>query len=207
MLPVTSSSIERLDDWSVKLSFADRPFLTVYAPWGPVLEVPYWRQSLTYDVYANVYLWYLATLRLCDWADTLSICTEDQDAIWAVLVPVSTWGEATGHPSREFTCSMDHRQCAHELAHCLGQQHLANTGCPNADNPNTGGDAITDAANWGDFDGGRIPEAKAVPFDVIQNSTIIEGVAGGGVWDLMTYCGTRWTTPRRWKLIFDFVGS
>ena len=206
LLPVTASSIERLEGYSITFHF-DRieiHYNFFGLTWSH--EIPsMWSEALRdYDIAANVYTYLLGVLRLCELGSDLDICTEDTDAIWVVLVPVNVWGRANGIPGREFIAPMNDISCAHELAHCLNQQHLTNTGC-SGNNPFSGGDPITDAANWGDFDGGRILEEKAVPFDVIRNVTMTN--AADGVWDLMTYCPTRWPTPRRWKLIFDYVGG
>ena len=49
-----------------------------------------------------------------------------------------------------------------------------------------------------------VPE-KIVPFDVIRNTTVING--NSGVWDLMSYCPTRWTHAERWEMLFDKIGG
>ena len=42
-------------------------------------------------------------------------------------------------------------------------------------------------------------------FDIARNSTVVDG--DEGVWDVMTYCSTRWTSPQRWEWLFDYIGG
>jgi hypothetical protein len=197
-LPVTADSIERLDGFSVTLSL-DR--IVLATPWFTWDINSGWSESLAYDVEANAFTYLLGLLRLCELGTTFGLCAEDHDAIWAVIVPVTgVWGRAN---DREFITPFTVRTSTHELAHCLGQEHLANSGCSGGNNPITGGSDITDAANW--EDSGQIVEDKAVPFDVLRNQTVTD--SDNGVFDLMTYCPTRWVTSRRWNRIFDHVGN
>ncbi|MBV9929259.1 MAG: hypothetical protein JOZ96_29875 [Acidobacteria bacterium] len=202
-LPTMPSSIERLEDVDCTLH-ADRADLST--PWGTISIDSGWSESLRYDVEGNAILFWLGVLRACEMISFTGVeCTDDQDSYWVVIVPVEGgWGRANGIPGREYFTSMEDVKGAHELGHCLNQHHLVGAGCSG------GGDAVaspneptTDPANWDD-DGEILPDV-AVPFDVIRNDTRID--PEDGVWDLMAYCRTRWTTPQRWKAIFDFIGD
>lgn len=88
---------------------------------------------------------------------------------------------------------------AHELGHCLNQEHLGTTVCPllglaaNAEDPSTflGGGRITD-----------------VPFDVVENRVVApDPVFGPAYWDFMTYCqGALWVSVERWRRLWFKVG-
>ncbi len=202
-LPTMPSSIQRLDGFGVTLN-VDRTVINT--PFGSFPIDSGWSESLIYDVEANAFTYLLGILRMCEFFSFAGvICTEDHDAYWAVLVPVSgVWGRANGIPGREYITPMVAGTAGHELAHCLNQHHLVGAGCSNGGSPvANASEPTTDPANW--TDGGQIPTDVAVPFDVIRNRTITNST--DGVWDLMTYCGTRWTTPQRWQMIFDFIGE
>jgi hypothetical protein len=157
-------------------------------------------------VEANAFTFLLGILRMCEmFGFTGVVCAEDHDAYWAVLVPsTGVWGKANGTPGREYITPMHAISGGHELAHCLNQHHIAGAGCSGGGNPAANPfEPTTDPANW--EDGGGIPADVAVPFDVIRNRTVTD--EEDGVWDLMTYCQTRWTTPQRWQMMFDFIGG
>ncbi|MFZ5814956.1 MAG: hypothetical protein ACOY93_06590 [Bacillota bacterium] len=209
-LPTMPSSIERLE--GVDCTFhMDRTVLNT--PWGSFQIDSGWSESLIYDVEANTALFWLGLIRTCELlGSTGTICSEDHDALWAILVPImGVWGRANGIPGREYiTPMLDGRPGvvgtgAHELAHCLNQHHLVGAGCANGGSPS--GDPFEGSTNPSEWpDGGQILPERAVPFDIIRNQTIVDG-GSDGVWDLMSYCRTRWTTPKRWQMIFDFVGG
>ena len=70
-------------------------------------------------------------------------------------------------------------------------------------------------ANGQQAQGGDAPSAwpnnaqlTDVPFDVTRNVALT--LAGTGVFDVMTYCGTpnnTWPMPARWQRLWDRVGS
>lgn len=203
LIPTMPSSIERLEGFNVTLH-ADR--FVVQTLWGDFEFNSGWSESLQYDVEANVFTYLLGILRMCElFGATGIICAEDHDAYWAVLVPTNgVWGRANGVGGREYITPMNAISGAHELAHCLNQHHLPGTGCGGGGSPSADPfEPTTNPANW--TDGGGIPTDVAVPFDVIRNRTITN--SDDGVWDLMTYCPTRWTTPQRWQMLFDHIGG
>jgi hypothetical protein len=202
-LPTTAESIERLEGWSVTF-FMDQVQIN-HRGGGPPWIIRFSTASAVYDIGANIYLYTLGAIRACELvSDFVDVCEDDHDAIWAVLVPADNiWGRANGIPGREFLCGFRSETAAHELAHCLNQPHLTHCDCAGGGDPWASGDPqIIDAANW--EDGGEIVPEKAVPFDVIRNRTVTDP---DGVWDLMSYCVERWTTSRRWQMIFDFLGG
>jgi hypothetical protein len=220
-LPTMPSSIERLGGFLGVTFSMERT--VIETEWGTFDLAPlddiYGRAPLGYDLEANRFTYWLGILRSCEvligggivsnFTGAGRFCGVEPDAYWAVLVPVTgAWGRANrlpgiSVPGREFITPMRGTTSAHELAHCLNQAHLDRTGCSNGRAPANSFDPTTDPANWPD--GGQIPPDVAVPFDVVQNRTITDPT--DGVWDLMTYCQTRWTTPQRWQMIFDFIGA
>lgn len=202
-LPTMPSSIERLDGIDCILH-ADRA--DIETPWGTFPINSGWSESLQYDVEANSILIWLAVLRACEMISFAGVeCTEDSDSYWVVIVPVEgSWGKANNTPGREYLTPMTVVSGGHELGHCLNQHHLIGANCAGGGDPIANPlEPTTDPANWDH--GGEIATGAAVAFDVIQNETITDPV--DGVWDLMTYCQKRWTTPQRWEMIFDFIGD
>jgi hypothetical protein len=178
----TQADVSRLEGWSAEISITT---VKIYTPWGSfVLErpLPVASSSPVYDILANLFL---------EWAGANH--NQDDGEIWAILIPsTQLWGRARG---KEFLVRMTPDAAAHELSHCLGQEHISVL-CPNGSQA-SGGDTPHD---WRE-DGG---EVKDVPFDIGINNTVTDPV---GVWELMTYCGTRWTSPKRWKMLFESIGE
>jgi hypothetical protein len=134
-------------------------------------------------------------------------CPDDDGALWVLIPGVFFQGRAFDIPSNVcFTPPNDGPYAAHELAHCLNQQHLG-VACTTTGQTAPAGDA---ASSWPAS--GLLNE---IAFDITTNATV-PGDANG-LWDLMTYCGTpttttpsvnnTWPTPQRWQRLFDFVGS
>jgi hypothetical protein len=135
-----------------------------------------------------------------------SDCPDDNDEVW-VLIPGATQAQArmAGAPFRGssrdipsnvcFTPPNDGPYAAHELSHCLNQQHLS-VMCPDGQQA-AGGDA---PGTWPN--GGVLTD---VPFDVQNNATVTGAIL---VWDVMTYCGSlnTWPSPRRWQQLWDYLG-
>lgn len=179
------ADVSRLDGWSTEISIAT---ISITTPDGTTTTldspIPTGSQSLNFDVKANLFL---------EWVGL----NHDQDngEIWAILVPSdSSWGRA--HiGAGEFLTRMTVDSAAHELAHCLGQEHIS-TPCPRG-RPAIGGDT---PASWGE-DGGAVVD---VPFDIGGNGTVTSST---GVWELMTYCDPRFTSPKRWRRLFERIGE
>lgn len=138
-------------------------------------------------------------------------CPPDDGMIWVLIPGTFQRGEAAGTPSNVcYTPPNDSPYAAHELAHCLNQQHVR-LGAPG--NVPEGGVAGTE---W--ETNGMLVD---VPFDYRGMSTAATTTlpralslsafnAGGlGVGDLMTYWGTpngTWPSPRRWRQLWDYIG-
>jgi len=161
---------------------------TINTPFGE------FSRSLSYDYAGNVLLRWIVISRE---VEALSAVFDGRPVdfdYWAVLVPLGgpgLWGEAGGIPAREYITPMANDAGAHELAHCLNQEHLG-VACPNGQQAPGGDDPDT----W--VGGGAVIQ---VPFDITANSTVT------GAWDLMTYCNTTWTNVRRWNQIFNYINS
>lgn len=124
-------------------------------------------------------------------------CPDDDGAVW-VLIP-GTWarGEAYAIPSNVcMTPPDDGPYAAHEIAHCLNQQHVR-TRCGSPGIAVQGGDAASVWPNNGVL--------TDTPFDVVGHRTL--AAAGGQVGDLMTYCPGYWPMPRRWQQLWDWIGT
>lgn len=160
------------------------------------------RNALLEDFYDrhNCSAWEAAT----EWLG--SDCPDEDQAIWILIPGVFFQGRSRGIPSNVgFTPPNDGPYAAHELAHCLNQQHLG-VACPN-------GQTAPGGATPGSWPNGGV--LADVPFDVGLNATVTG--AGGTVWDLLTYCGTptaggggsnnTWPTPQRWQQLWDFNGA
>jgi hypothetical protein len=208
LLPAVPESIERLAGMSAWVNM-ERFEASLNTPWGsfsiPYEDFPMTTESMTYDIGANLLTYTLGFIRTCELLDfTGVVCVEDHDAYWAVVMPVSgVWGRANGTPGREFISGMNPLAAAHEMGHCLNQHHIVGTDCGGGSTAYGGGDPTEDPENWPD--GGEIVPSVAVPFDIVQNRTIVDDE--DGVWDLMAYCVTRWTSPQRWQMIFDYIGE
>jgi hypothetical protein len=140
----------------------------------------------------------------CSWWEALwewlgADCPDDDGAIWVLIPGTFERGKAKDIPSNTcFTPPNDGPYAAHELSHCLDQKHVG-VMCPNGRQA-TGGDAPSGFPN----------NAKLtdVPFDVTRNVAL--SLAGTGVFDVMTYCGTpnnTWPMPVRWQRLWEEVGS
>lgn len=132
-------------------------------------------------------------------------CPDDDGAIWVLIPGQFRRGEAYAIPSNVcFTPPSDGPYAAHEISHCLNQQHVRL--------PVVGGP-----------DGGDAPSAwpnnamlTDVPFDSRGSQTgagtaprALSLTAGKGVADVMTYWGTpnnTWPMPKRWQQLWDFIG-
>ena len=124
-----------------------------------------------------------------------SECPEDDGAYWALITGGSSGGKAAGIPSNTYLTPVnDMNRAPHELAHSLDQLHIE-VACPNGRQAD-GGESASSWPNQG--------QLTNVPFDIDANDTV---TAGDGVFDIMTYCGTRWTMPRRWQQLYDHIGS
>jgi hypothetical protein len=134
-------------------------------------------------------------------------CPKDDGSIWVLVAgtPVTVPGSTVARYSALligsnvcFVPPLDGETAAHELGHCFMQRHIASPcllapGVP----PPTG---VEPTSSW--------PGTSAVtdvPFNWLTNSTITAGMVG--VWDLMTYCQTTWTSPVRWQRLWDEVGG
>jgi hypothetical protein len=116
------------------------------------------------------------------------------NAIWVLMVrnPVpipdtdrNLLGQAADIPSNVMITVLNPVTAAHELGHCLNQEHIR---LCRAD----GGDS---AAQW---DGGQM---TGVVVDWCTSSAL------AAPYDLMTYCLVRWPMPNRWQRLFDRVGA
>ncbi len=131
-----------------------------------------------------------------------SDCPDDDGAYWAVMPGTFYRGKAADIPANTFATPVNtatntvwtafglETKAAHELSHCLDQRHLEQCGADGGDDPD-------DWPNQG--------QIQDVPFDIEGNRTLVD--AANGVWDLMTYCNTRWTMIRRWRKLYDKVGG
>lgn len=131
-----------------------------------------------------------------------SDCPDDDGAYWAVMPGSFYFGKAADIPANTYATPVNtatntgwsafglETKAAHELSHCLDQRHLEQCGAPDGDDPD-------DWPNQG--------QIQDVPYDIANNQTVVD--AANGVWDLMTYCTTRWTMIRRWRRLHDKVGE
>jgi hypothetical protein len=189
-LPTSAVSISRHEYLSVTLR-ADS--VTIPLPGGgpPLVE------AVGYDISGNVILRLLALLHQ----------QVDDTSIWAILVPAvptasgigwGIWGQAASIPGDVYMTPIGTAQAneaggAHELAHCLNQEHIS-LQCGGGLTA-SGGDTPED---WGE-NGGILAD---VPFDVTRNATVT-----GTVSELMTYCPPKWASPQRWQRVFDYLGE
>ncbi|MBX3634772.1 MAG: hypothetical protein KF683_05200 [Rubrivivax sp.] len=121
-----------------------------------------------------------------DWlADLFGECPFDDHVIWAYIMTPEIGGDAAAIPSNTLISDRRSDVLAHELGHCLGQRHV-NDGCGAL-----GGDNMADWAGGAVFD---------VPFDSWENATVVNAR------ELMGYCTPLWTSPKRWKRLWDFIG-
>ncbi len=134
-------------------------------------------------------------------------CPDDDGSIWVLIPGTMRRGEAFAIPSNVcYTPPSDGPYAAHEISHCLNQQHVR-LARPGSELPE-GGDP---PSAW--------PNSAAltdVPFDSRGQQTGSTtkpralSLAGNGVRDIMTYWfrpnGT-WPMPRRWQQLWDFIGS
>lgn len=133
-------------------------------------------------------------------------CPDDDGAIWVLIPGGFRPGEAYDIPSNVcYTPPSDGPYAAHEIAHCLNQQHvrLPATGA----NAPQGGDPASAWPNNGVL--------TDVPFDSRGSQTGATtlpralSLSGTGVCDVMTYWGTpnnTWPMPRRWQQLWDYIG-
>jgi hypothetical protein len=211
-LPSTAADIMRLEGHEVVIEggrvVIRTPAIEVPINVGPMEFpidlgfLPINTESVTYDVHANAILEWYGVLKGCDFVDLLGLaCPANDDEFWVILAPVTgVWGRAHWAAAVCIT-PMDLTSAAHEIAHTLDQEHLI-ADCSGGGTP-VSSDPISDPDNW--EDGGEIVPEKIVPFDVIRNTTVIND--NSGVWDLMSYCPTRWTHAERWEMLFDKIGG
>ncbi len=128
-----------------------------------------------------------------------SDCPDEDGTIWILIPGVFFRGKAYDIPSNVcFTPPSDGPYAAHEISHCLAQRHVGLL-CANGQTA-TGGDA---ASTWPNN-----AQLIDVPFDVTRNLALT--LAGIGVFDVMTYCGSpnnTWPVPARWDRLWDQVGG
>lgn len=126
-------------------------------------------------------------------------CPTPDGTIWALIPGQLARGEAFDIPSNVFmTPPSNGPYAAHELSHCLNQKHVS-VACSNGQTA-TGGDAPSAWPNQA--------RLQDVPFDVLRNAALT--LAGTGVFDVMTYCGTpnnTWPMPVRWQRLWDEIGT
>jgi len=126
-------------------------------------------------------------------------CPSPDGTIWALIPGQFARGEAFDIPSNVFmTPPSNGPYAAHELSHCLNQTHVS-VACSNGQTA-TGGDA---PGAWP-----NMAQLQDVPFDVVRNTALT--LAGTGVFDVMTYCGTpsnTWPMPVRWQRLWNEIGS
>jgi hypothetical protein len=139
----------------------------------------------------------------CSWWEALwewlgADCPDDDGAIWVLIPGVFYRGRAYDIPSNVcFTPPSNGPYAAHELSHCLNQEHVS-VMCANGQTA-TGGDAPSDWPNNA--------QLQDVPFDVTRNVAL--SLSGTGVFDVMTYCGTpnnTWPMPARWQRLWNEIG-
>jgi len=155
-----------------------------------------------FDDQHNCSLWEALT----EWLG--SDCPEDDGAIWGLItgrffrgiaagIPANTFGTADRNVPNPggFTVFELDNKAVHEIAHCFDQLHLELCGAP-------GGESATTWPNNG--------QINDVPFDIDANSTVTDP---NGIWDIMTWCnnvqaanGNRWTSPKRWQQLYDWIG-
>ncbi len=180
-IPTNADSISKLENFAITLRMDS---ITIDLPGGGRIQ-----RAISFDIGGNILLEVMTFLHQ----------QVDDTSIWAILVPTSPgpWGRA--HiPGNDYICwigtgASDEASSAHELAHCLSQEHIG-LRCGNGDRA-SGGDTPEE---WGE-DGGRVVD---VPFDVARNSAV-----SGSVFDLMTYCQPKWSSPQRWQRILDYLGG
>jgi hypothetical protein len=123
-----------------------------------------------------------------------SDCPADDGAYWALITGGRSGGRAAGIPSNTYLTPVnDQNRAPHELGHSLGQLHIM-VACPNGRQAG-GGEPASAYTNNG--------QLTDVAFDLDLNRTV---TAINGVWDIMTYCGTRWTKPQRSQQLFEHIG-
>jgi hypothetical protein len=131
-------------------------------------------------------------------------CPDEDGTIWVLIPNTFRVGEAYDIPSNVcYTPPSDGPYAAHEISHCLNQQHvrLPASGA----NAPVGGDA---ASAW--------PNNALqvdVPFDTAGTAGATQPraltLAGSGVADVMTYWGTQnntWPLPARWTRLWNEIG-
>lgn len=128
-----------------------------------------------------------------------SDCPDEDGTIWVLIPGVFFQGRAYDIPSNVcFTPPSDGPYAGHELSHCLNQKHVGIM-CTNGQQAQ-GGDAPSAWPNNA--------QLVDVPFDVTRNSALT--LAGTGVFDVMSYCGSpnnTWPIPARWDRLWDQVGG
>ena len=128
-----------------------------------------------------------------------SDCPDEDGTIWILIPGVFHQGRAYDIPSNVcFTPPNDGPYAAHELSHCLNQVHVGLM-CSNGQQAQ-GGDA---ASAWPNN-----AQLVDVPFDVTRNTALT--LAGTGVFDVMTYCGSpnnTWPLPARWDRLWNEIGG
>jgi hypothetical protein len=126
-------------------------------------------------------------------------CPDDDGTIWVLIPGVFARGRAFDIPSNVcFTPPSNGPYAAHELSHCLNQRHVGLM-CSNGQTAQ-GGDP---ASAWPNN-----AQLVDVPFDVTRNVAL--SLAGVGVFDVMTYCGTpnnTWPLPARWDRLWNEIGG
>jgi hypothetical protein len=126
-------------------------------------------------------------------------CPDDDGTIWVLIPGVFYQGRAFDIPSNVcFTPPNDGPYAAHELSHCLNQSHVGLM-CSNGQQAQ-GGDP---ASAWPNN-----AQLVDVPFDVTRNTAL--SLAGTGVFDVMTYCGSpnnTWPMPARWDRLWNEIGG
>ena len=203
--PSTPDSIERRDDDEVTLE-AGRVVIRTALGTFPInfSALPISSESALFDVYANVVLEWYGLVKACDLAGIGGfVCPDNDDEIWVILVPIDrgVWGRAHWAAAVCIT-PMRLVSAAHEMAHTLNQHHITPVSCPGGGGA-VGDDPTSDPATW--EDSSQILPDKVVPFDVIQNIAVTGD--SDGLWDLMTYCGRKWTHQQRWDMLFNEIGS
>lgn len=131
-------------------------------------------------------------------------CPDEDGSIWVLIPGNFQRGEAYAISSNVcYTPPSDGPYAAHEISHCLNQEHVrlapAGSAAP------TGGDA---ASAWPNN-----AMQLDVPFDTsgTPGATLPRALtlAGRGVADVMTYWGTQqntWPLPARWSRLWNEIG-
>ena len=202
--PSTPDSIERLDDDEVTLA-AGRVVIRSRLGTFPIdlSALPISTESVWFDLDANATLEWYGLVKACDLAGIGGfVCPDNDDEIWVILAPITgVWGRAHWAAAVCIT-PMRLVSAAHEMAHTLNQHHIVSPGCGDGDGA-IAFDSTSDPATW--EDSSQILPDKVVPFDVIQNIAVTGD--SNGLWDLMTYCGRKWTHQQRWDMLFNEIGS